>query len=362
MTVYAGTYGPQRIGLAYATAKYINILPNIIANIQPTTNLWEYALPANDPSPLVSDYFYDARTRGMLSGDVIFIANAGYALVVTSVLASGSAQVTANSVAYLQAQTNRSYNFFHGYAENQLLGDQVFFDISGNNNHAVPGANINKGAGAGQLFGNAGYLTTATPAGGAADTSLRAPNLNFNYLGGEKIFVILQANMATPAANTNILGDGYGTSSTQRGIAVASTTLGKAYIAVYGATAKVGNGSTATVFDGTLHTFAFYLDGSTRQYGQWVDGNYDAAFAGEYKPFYQSDTLDTINSNTFNMGATSPAPGSTSQPVGGNAIKLRTVSIYRFPASYPQPSVATLTTAVNAIMANPGVPLLPTSL
>lgn len=360
MPAYNDVSGPKRIGLAYATAKYISTLPNIIANIPSTSQLWEYVLPSNDPSALTPGYFYNGRTLGMLSGDVIFISNMNVAFVVTSILSSGEAVVTGSALTYLQALINRSYNFFHGFAGNQLLGDQVFYDMSGNNNHAVPGANINKGAGAGQMFGNAGYLTSATPTGGATNTCFRAPSLNFNYLGGEKILVHLEGLMATPAANTNILGDGYGTPSNQRGIALASTNTGKSYIAVYGSVARVGNATTLAPFDGTFHSVSFYLDGTTRQYGMWVDGGYDVFYAGEYKPFYQVDNLDTLNSNTFNMGATYPAPGTTTQPIGGNAIQLRCVSIYRFPASFPQPSVATLTSAINSLITNPDRPILPT--
>lgn len=190
------------------------------------------------------------------------------------------------------------YYFFHGFAGDQIAGDSLFFDKAVGN-HGVRGANLADST----MFANAGYVTTAAPSN-PYDTCIRLPNLNFDWAGGELLFIYWRGAAATPAAEVAIMGDGTATTTGNHGIQIRGTTAGKVYVSLFGADGgKVGTASTGVVFDGTVHDFAFFLDGQSKNYLMYVDGALDTAFsAGDYLPFNQAFILDTLNSNTFNLG------------------------------------------------------------
>lgn len=250
------------------------------------------------------------------------------------------------------------YYHFHGYAGNQVAGDSVFYDMAAGN-HGVRGADLTDAA----MFTNAGYVTTGAPSN-PYDVAIRIPNLNFDYAGGEKLFIYWRGIAAGNGlgAECAIMGDGWGTQTAgngQRGIQIRTTVLGKVYLVLYGATAGVGLGSTAVCFDGTNpHDFAFLVDGENKKYGQWIDGVFEPAHANTYQTFSSGTAFDTKNSNTFNLGAAQAAPGVATQPQGGESTKVRTAVIIRLPASYTAPSVTQVTTAVKALRAAPSKLLL----
>lgn len=254
------------------------------------------------------------------------------------------------------------YYFFHGYAGNQVAGDSVFYDIAAGN-HGVRGANLTDSA----MFANSGYVTTGAPSN-PYDIAIRIPNLNFDYAGGEKLFIYWRGIAAGNgiAAESAIMGDGWGTSTAgngQRGVQIRTTVLGKVYLVLYGATGGVGTGSTAVAFDGSsAHDFAFMVDGENKKYGMWVDGVFEPNHANTYQTFSSGTAFDTRNGNTFNLGAAQAASGSATQPQGGEATKIRACVIIRLPASYTTPTVATVTSAIQALRANPGKPLLANAL
>lgn len=251
------------------------------------------------------------------------------------------------------------YYFFHGYAGNQLAGDSVFYDMAVGN-HGVRGADLTDA----QMFANAGYVTTNAPSN-PYDIAIRMPNLNFDYAGGEKLFIYWRGIAAGNGlgAESAILGDGWNTAASQRGVQIRTTTSGKVYLVLYGATAGVGLLSTSSVFDGSApHDFAFLIDGKNKKYGMWVDGVFEPAWSNVYQTFGSGVSFDTKNSNTFNLGAAQAAPGVATQPQGGEATKVRCAAIIRLPASYTVPSVAKVTTAVNSLRAAPSKLLLAGSL
>jgi hypothetical protein len=255
------------------------------------------------------------------------------------------------------------YYFFHGYAGGQVAGDSVFFDMAAGN-HGVRGANLSDAS----AFANAGYVSTVAPSGANTDSCLRIPGLNFDYAGGEKLFIFWRGIAAGNGlgAESAIMGDGWGTStagSGQRGVQIRTTILGKVYLVLYGATGGVGAGSTAVTFDGTNpHDFAFVIDGENKKYGMWVDGVFEPNHANTYQTFSSGTVFDTRNGNTFNLGSAQASPGTLTQPQGGEATKIRACVIIRLPASYTTPTVATVTSAIQSLRANPGKPLLANAL
>lgn len=261
---------------------------------------------------------------------------------------------------YLQAA--HPYYFFHGFAGNQMVGDSVFYDMAAGN-HGMRGANLSDS----EMFANAGFVTTKAPAN-PYDTCIRLPNLNYDFSAGEKLFMWWRGVAAGNgiAAESAIMGDGWGTSTSgngQRGVQIRTTILGKVYLVLYGATGGTGAGSTAVCFDGTnAHDFAFMVDGENRKYGMWVDGVFEPNHANTYQTFSSGTAFDTRNSNTFNLGAAQAAPGSATQPQGGEATKVRACVIVRLPASYTTPTVAKVTSAIQALRATPNKLLLASAL
>lgn len=250
------------------------------------------------------------------------------------------------------------FYFFHGFAANQIEGDSQFFDIAANN-HGSRGTDLNDS----EMFANLGYVTTKTPSdpSGPYDTCIRLPNLNFDYSIGEKLFIWWLGKITPEANERAFVGDGFGTSAAgtgQRGMHVRCHQTGKMTIATYGTTAKAGILSNAVPFDGAVHDIAVFLDGSNRTYGYWIDRQMDSAFGGGMLPYYPLDNFDTKNSNTFNLGSSSPAPGTGAIPQSGIASQTRALVILRFPAFYPSPNVSAISKACEALRVNPGKLLL----
>lgn len=257
---------------------------------------------------------------------------------------------------YLQAA--HPYYFFHGFAVNQAAGDSQFFDLAATN-HGTRGANLSDS----EMFANAGFVTTKAPAN-PYDTCIRLPNLNYDYSAGEKLF-IWWLGKVTPEANERVfIGDGFGTGTSgngQRGVQVRVNQTGKTTFALWGAAGKAGALSNSIPFDGTIHSLGVFLDGAAKSYGYWIDGELDSSFAGALTVL-DAVAYDTKNGNTFNLGASQPAPGTATAPQSGIATQTKALVIIRLPASYSSPSVAALTSVCKALRVNPGKLLLASAL
>ena len=250
------------------------------------------------------------------------------------------------------------YYFFHGYGGDQVTGDAYFYDKAAGN-HGVPGANLS----AAEMGVNAGFVTTKAPAN-PYDTPIRIPSLNFDYSAGEKLFIWWLGKVAPEATERVFIGDGFGTSASgngQRGVQIRVNQSGKVTFALYGATAKAGALSNGIPFDGTIHDLGVFIDGAAKSYGYWIDGTMDSSFAGSLTVL-DAVAYDTKNGNTFNLGASQPAPGTGTAPQSGIATITRAFVVVRMPGSYTSPSVATITDINRALRANPGKLLLTGSL
>lgn len=249
-----------------------------------------------------------------------------------------------------RATTVFPYYHFHGFAGNQTAGDGKFFDLSGIN-HGIRGANLSDA----QMFTAAGYVSTVDPASGLTDSVIRIPSINFDYAGGEKLIVWWLGKCTAEASSQYLMGDGYSTSVHGWGIYVPTTK--KLQVVLSGATQGFSGSSTAEVFDGTLHDIGVVLDGENKKYALWTDSTLDPGFSG-YSTFNAGTAHDTKTTATLNIGAASPAPGGT----GGIATATRSLVILRLPASYPIPSVASVTSVFKQLRANPGKLILASAL
>lgn len=242
---------------------------------------------------------------------------------------------------------------FHGYAGDQISGDGKFFDRSPLGNHAVRGANLSDA----QMLGSSGYAATTNPVSGATDTSLRIPNLNFNYNAGEKLVIYWLGKVNAEAGPASLLGDGY--TATYPGVRVRVNTNMTLQLVVYDVDnggGVFGGSTSVTIADGTLRSFALVLDGAAKKYCMWSDDEVEAAFGGAYLSFGSGAAVDTRNSNTFQIGSAQPsAAGSAAE---GTQVYTRALHIIRQSATDTVPPVSVLTSAFKALRANPDKPIL----
>ncbi|SDZ86124.1 hypothetical protein [Nitrosospira multiformis] len=241
------------------------------------------------------------------------------------------------------------YYHFHGFTGKQVTDDEKFYDLTGIN-HASRGVNLSVA----QLWTpNSGYASTVDPATGATDSVLRIPNLNYDYAGGEKLIIWWLGKVTAETIPTPMMGDGYGTSPGQRGINILLQTNGRVGFVLSGATEVYSSNGHKSI-SGGLHSFGIAISGGGQggQHGIWVDEEYSLS-EGSYTPL--TGGIDTRNSNTFNIGTSYPAPARSSS---GIATATRALVILRLPASYPMPSVKTLTSVFQQLRSNPGNPIL----
>ena len=247
------------------------------------------------------------------------------------------------------SQAAHPYYFFHGFAGNQAAGDSQFFDLAASN-HGTRGANLSDA----EMFANAGFVTTKAPSN-PYDICIRFANLNFDYSIGEKLFIWWQGKITPAVDERAFIGDGFGTGTSgngQRGIQIRANQSGKLTAAIFGAAAKAMGLSTSIPFDGNRHDIAMYLDGATKSYGYWIDGLMDSSFSGTLTVL-DAVAYDTKNGNTFNLGSSAPAPGTATAPQSGIDTQTRAFVVIRLPASYPSPTVATITAACGSLRTNP---------
>lgn len=236
--------------------------------------------------------------------------------------------------------------FFHGFAALQLSDDAKFYDISGVGNHGAFGANLSVA----NAWATADFISTIDPAGGATNSVIRIPSLNFDYANGEKLILWWLGRVTPEGADAALMGDGYGT--TYPGIRIRAKSNGKLDAILSDATGQgFGGASTGVPFDGTTHSFALAFDGSVKKYGMWVDEAYEPVFSGNYSNFDNNNSRDTRNANTLNIGQSAPAAANQTD---GIVSRTRALVILRLSASTAMPSVAALTGVFQQLRANPG--------
>jgi len=239
------------------------------------------------------------------------------------------------------------YYHFHGFAGNQVADDDKFYDLTGIN-HASRGGNLSVS----QLWTkNPGYASTIDPANGATDSVLRIPNLNYDYAAGEKLIIWWLGKVTVESTTAHIMGDGYGTPAGQRGIRIVLYTTGRVGFVLSGATEAYSSNGHKNI-SGDLHSFAIAVDGGGARQGIWVDEEYSLS-EGSYSSLTRG--IDTRNSNTFNIGTSYAA---SAKSTSGVATATRALAVLRLPASYPMPSVGTLTGVFQQLRSNPGNPIL----
>lgn len=245
--------------------------------------------------------------------------------------------------------------FTHLFAGTQLNTDPQVYDISGAQGHATIGTDSNVT----ELWANAGFASTLDPTT-TAGQRLRAlilPALNWDYAGGESIFIWWLGKASPEAAATNLFGS-YDASATQSGLRGRVSPTGKWGAAFYDgptATFRSLGDSTLTAFDGTTHSVGVWLNGQTRLGTTFVDETVqvNAASVASVNTL-PSATQVAGGFDRLRLGADTSATGATDR---GLATQTRAFVVLRFAATDTLPTQAQVLAAMRALRAAPHLPL-----
>lgn len=239
---------------------------------------------------------------------------------------------------------------FCASAIDQIAGDSKMFDRSSLLNHGIRGANLTDA----QLFATAGYFSTINPVGGSTDSVIRIPNMNLHYNGNEKLIGYFLGKITPEGASVEFMGDG-GFSVSYPGWSIRVSTTGKAQFKLSDGTNTYFSASTsATVFDGNLHSLGFAINSVTKLAYMWVDEVLDSNFTSG-SLLNSGNAIDTRNANTVNLGTSLPNAAASTE---GIIVQDRALHLLRLGANDPFPAVATLTSVFQQLRADPGKPIL----
>ena len=215
-------------------------------------------------------------------------------------------------------------------------------------NHGVFGANLSRA----QAWANrgSGYVSTVDPASGVTDSVIRIPGPNYDYAGGESLFVMWAGQVTPEGSDMSLMGTSASTSA--NGVRIRANSSGRLSFVLYDTTPTSAFSTTST--DNALgkpfvaserHSFAIFIDGRNRLQYMWIDGliNVNALALSS------GTSVDTLSSGTWNIGAASQSPGGTE----GIASKTLAFAGFKFLATDDLPAVADLTAVAQAFDRDP---------
>jgi len=237
--------------------------------------------------------------------------------------------------------------WFHGSAVRQSADDGVFRDmVSGN--HGTFGANLSR-ANAWTNRGS-GYVSTVDPTGGSTDSVIRIPGPNFDYAGGESLFIMWAGQVTPEGSDASLMGTSVSTSA--NGVRIRAGSTGRLSFVLYDTTPTSAFSTTSTdnalgkpFVSGERHSFAIFIDGRNRRQYMWIDGliNVNALTLSS------GTSVDTLSSGTWNIGSGSQSPGGSE----GIASKTLAFAGFKFLATDDLPAIADLTAVAQAFDNDP---------
>jgi hypothetical protein len=245
--------------------------------------------------------------------------------------------------ATVQQISGANSNYYtHIYAGQQLATDTKAYDISGAGNDGTFGANLS----AKNAWVDNEFLVTINPFTAFTDSVVRLPNINFDYNAGEIIIGMWIGRITPEGSAVEFLGDG-GFSVSFPGWSVRVTTTGKVQLKLADGTNTYFSGTTtATAFDGTVHSVGFVINGVGKNAYIWVDEVLDVNGTA----LNSGNPIDTRNSNTVNIGSSLPASAASTT---GIATQTNLLALLRLSAGKSMPSTAALTSMFQALRRNP---------
>lgn len=236
--------------------------------------------------------------------------------------------------------------WFHGSAVRQSADDGVFRDMVAGN-HGVFGANLSR-ANAWTNRGS-GYVSTVDPTGGSTDSVIRIPGPNFDYAGGESLFIMWAGQVTPEGSDASLMGTSGSTSA--KGVRIRANSSGRLSFVLYDTTPTSAFSTTSTdnalgkpFVAGERHSFAIFIDGKNRFQYMWIDGMINVS-----QILSSGTSVDTLSSGTWNIGSASPSPGGTE----GIASKTLAFAGFKFLATDDLPAVADLTAVAQAFDNDP---------
>lgn len=237
--------------------------------------------------------------------------------------------------------------WFHGSAVRQSADDGVFRDMVAGN-HGVFGANLSR-ANAWTNRGS-GYVSTVDPVGGSTDSVIRIPGPNFDYAGGESLFIMWAGQVTPEGSDASLMGTSASTSA--NGVRIRANSTGRLSFVLYDTTPTSAYSTTSTdnalgkpFVSGERHSFAIFIDGRNRLQYMWVDGLINVNGLA----LSSGTSVDTLSSGTWNIGAASQSPGGTE----GIATKTLAFAGFKFLATDDLPAIADLTAVAQAFDNDP---------
>jgi hypothetical protein len=189
---------------------------------------------------------------------------------------------------------------FAGWAPGQLKV-ATFFDQSGQLRDAPFQASLT----AANAWANADLLTIANPTANSMLAPI--PAIPFSYATGNTL-LLLWRGFATPegadATVVGCIGDGTGSVRTG-GYELICDPSGRVKFTLRdnSAGSYFSGTGTMTAFEATTeHTVAVCLDGQSKTYCIWVDGQREPAMASNFAPYSSGATIDTAGGNPLWIG------------------------------------------------------------
>jgi len=237
--------------------------------------------------------------------------------------------------------------WFHGSAVRQSADDGVFRDMVAGS-HGVFGANLSR-ANAWANRGS-GYVSTVDPVGGSTDSVIRIPGPNFDYAGGESLFVMWAGQVTPEGSDASLMGTSASTSA--NGVRIRASSTGRLSFVLYDTTPTSAFSTTSTdnalgkpFVSGERHSFAIFIDGRNRRQYMWIDGliNVNALTLSS------GTSVNTLSAGTWNIGSASQSPGGTE----GIVTKTLAFAGFKFLATDDLPAIADLTAVAQAFDRDP---------
>ena len=232
--------------------------------------------------------------------------------------------------------------WFHGSACRQSSDDGLFRDMVAGN-HGVFGANLSRA----QAWANraSGYVSTVDPASGVTDSVIRIPGPNFDYAGGESLFIMWAGQVTPEGSDATLMGTSVSTAANGVRIRVGST--GRLSFVLYDTAPTSAYSTTSTdnalgkpFVSGERHSFAIFIDGRNRLQYMWIDGLINVNGLA----LSSGISVNTLSSGTWNIGSGSQSPGGTE----GIASKTLAFAGVKFLATDDLPAIADVTAVAQA--------------
>lgn len=227
---------------------------------------------------------------------------------------------------------------------NHVATDRQIFDL-----RAVANGNFGAHLTPAEAWANlaSGMVTTKDPVGGAADSSIILPGLDWDWLGGESLCVFWKGILTPETGNVGFMGsasNGGGVKGIEfRCLGTSNTgNTGRIQMMLYSPTQQSGPSTAATVPanpDPTAHiagagkeiSAMFALNPVSRTVRVYGNGDYQQEFA--------IASIDTKGNSAFKLGTSAPIADGTA----GMATQTRALVILKGRKNMPLPSTLDIT-------------------